>query len=58
MLMLGVTALVGMSPFLAGTRVWLDCQGSEDQSAGTAARSVTLCGAIPAVNGGVMLSVH
>lgn len=58
MWMLGVTALVGVSLFLAGMWVWLDCQGPEDQRAATAAQSVTFCGGILAVYGCVRLVVY
>ena len=58
MVMLGVTALVGVSLFLTGMWIWLDRQGPEDERAGTAARSVTFSGVILAASGGVMLSIQ
>ena len=57
MWILGITTLVGISLFLVGTWVWSEFQRTGIQNTGTA-QSVTLCGSILSIGGGVMLSLY
>ncbi len=57
MWILGITALVGVCLFLVGTWIWTEFQSTGNQNTG-AAQSVTFCGSILAVGGGVMLALY
>ena len=57
MWILGGTALLGVCLFLVGAWVWSDSHRAGIQDTGSA-RSVTFCGTILGVGGGVMLSLH